>query len=1423
MFTDGLDHNALQWIRKEEKGASNLSSPTGEANVNVGRDHGSLSGRHVRSNSKFGLPPSQLANGHMHSGLLRTQQPSNLHTANTSDDWEESVGSISGCNDDSYDTDVSEDSEETTSSDSPRRNVQKTTSTVYGGRHGERDDAVDLRKVENTFSATPPKKLDNFVDRYFSMPKPDRHIPSIHQEQVKGTYDHLEGSGAEHGGFYSEYEQQETQSATPSFDVLRQPETETPSFDVLHQHEVATATVGTSEAGGGQTESTRDYLQEGNRRLSQSAGDRYPWLDPQTVRGGEYFDNDFHEGGIDKLGPRSTQQSSDVEASDEETTDHVLQEQAARTQTKHSNYPSIAVDQLRCPKDFNRRESLGVPGVVQRLLDEEKQEGSSKEGSPHSRPWASDSNLKFQTPDTSQDLRRSQSDSIGLPPSAPPMLASMSVEASSEVNTSMPANLVSKSTSFSRQREREPSGSVRQDEQPARSVSGVAAEESFVSTKQSTYSLSHPPPTYISGQAAWQALIAYDACVRLCLGAWARGCPEAPEFLQDECTLLRECFGLQQLLLQPYEEMKRKGVSDDTEATAASKPKRNVGKLKVQVCKFKMSKSKLPTGCTCPSLRSIKFVSLFASVDERSANIRAPLLTGWATVRKLRFVQPILARGNASQRSLAYVNAGAQYMRQVSGILKDKVNSLRSNALEGPQEGMFCLLKLKSSTEKEAVRMQPGSGDTTVFILESPSDELLVDVQDIKGALQGRCVIPLSSMNDDPADRVRWFPIYMEPEHEVIGKVQLSISYAPSGEFGDAKWGVVGETLAYDIVLEVAMRAQRFQRRNLRLQGSWSWLLSQFASYYGVSEAYTKLRYLASVMEVATPTEDCLVLIYDLLCPIVKTRDEGSLDRQEKRILAEVEDQVSQLLTLVFENYKSLDETSSSGMSEMFPAVGAAAPALVPAVQIYTLLHDILTLDAQITLRNFFKTAAKKRCKRHMSETDEFVSSTSDGFLMDPLTLGTAYQKMKTLCMNISNEVRTDIDIHNQHVLPSSIDLPNIVAGIYNVELCDRLRSFLVACPPPSPTPPVAELMIATADFQQDLVSWGIRPSKGGVDATELFHLYIVLWIQDKKLQLLDFCKLDKDRYMWVTTQNVTVPFVEEMYERIRDTLNEYEVIINRWPEYTIPLEIAIADVERTIISAIEKQYSDVLTPLKDVMIPKKFSIQYMQKLTRRRSISLYSVPSQLGVMLNSMKRLLDTLRPKVEQHMKGWVACLPTEGGGVGKAAFGEHFNEVTIEVRAKYKNYLHAIVEKLADNARLQRSTKLKKILQDTREAGGESDIRERMQPLSNQLIETISHLHEVFASRVFVAVCRGYWDRMARDVLHFLENRKENRSWYKGSSVALGILDDIFASQMQRLQGHSLQEKDLDPPRSVMEARTMLSKDVPNGVDSSALFFY
>jgi hypothetical protein len=85
--------------------------------------------------------------------------------------------------------------------------------------------------------------------------------------------------------------------------------------------------------------------------------------------------------------------------------------------------------------------------------------------------------------------------------------------------------------------------------------------------------------------------------------------------------------------------------------------------------------------------------------------------------------------------------------------------------------------------------------------------------------------------------------------------------------------------------------------------------------------------------------------------------------------------------------------------------------------------------------------------------------------------------------------------------------------------------------------------------------------------------------------------------------------------------------------------------------------------------------------LEREEMNKSYCMGMQLGVMLNSMKRLLDTLRPNIDAQMKAWVACLPGEGGH-GRIVFGERLNEVTVELRAKYKSFLQAIVEKLADN---------------------------------------------------------------------------------------------------------------------------------------------
>ena len=76
----------------------------------------------------------------------------------------------------------------------------------------------------------------------------------------------------------------------------------------------------------------------------------------------------------------------------------------------------------------------------------------------------------------------------------------------------------------------------------------------------------------------------------------------------------------------------------------------------------------------------------------------------------------------------------------------------------------------------------------------------------------------------------------------------------------------------------------------------------------------------------------------------------------QNRILGETKDQIEQILTLVFENYKSLDESSFLGIAEVFePASGVAAPALGPAVKLYKLLHDILSPEAQTAFCHYFQ------------------------------------------------------------------------------------------------------------------------------------------------------------------------------------------------------------------------------------------------------------------------------------------------------------------------------------------------------------------------------------------------------------------------------------------------------------------------------------
>ncbi|CAI0421981.1 unnamed protein product [Linum tenue] len=897
------------------------------------------------------------------------------------------------------------------------------------------------------------------------------------------------------------------------------------------------------------------------------------------------------------------------------------------------------------------------------------------------------------------------------------------------------------------------------------------------------------PQFHVSGQSQWSAVISYDACVRLCLHSWAKGCTEeAPYFLNNECTLLRTAFGLQHVLLQPEEELLANRTSSELVTEGATpKPKKTCSKMKVQVRRVKLGLD-LPDGCSFSSLNPS--LIRIGSFRRHLSNINSALHSGWEDVRKVR--------------------GSSQCIKQVSMVLKNGVTTPRNSPSpeEVVHETYTCLMRLKSSDEEDSVRMQPGSGETHVFFPDNQGDDLIIQVQDSKGQSCGRVLAQVAAIVDDPTEKLRWWPIYREPGHDLVGRIQLHISYSStSDDANHPKCGSIAETVAYDFVLETAMKVQHFQQSSLLLHGQWKWLVTEFASYYGLSDAYTKLRYLSYVMDVATPTRDCLELIYDLLKPVlVKGNRKTVLSRQENRILGEVEDQIQDILALAFENYKSLDELSPSGILDVFsPATGSPASALAPAVKLYALLHDILSSEAQSKLCRYFQAAARKRSRRHLAETDEFISN-NDMVLADPLTFSSSYRKMKSLILSIRNEIYTDIQIHNQHVLPSFLDLPNICASIYSMDLSSRLSKFLVACPPPGPSTPVADLVIATADFQMDLSSWNISHIKGGVDAKELFHFYITIWIQDKRLTLLDMCRPDKVKLSGGKTQHSTAPFVDELYERLNEMLNEYEVIVSRWPEYISILDNAIADVEKAIIDALEKQYVEVLTPLKDSLGPKFFG--FVQKLAKRTG-DIYFVPEELGVLLNSMKRMLDVLQPKIQAQLNSRTCCFP-DGSN---STIGDTLGEISVMLRSKYRTYLHAVVEKLIENTRMQQSTKLRRIIQNSSETLVEADVRSRMQPLTDLLIKTIDHLHSVVEPHVFIYICRGLWDRMGQEVLRFLQNRRESRAGYKCSRIAVSVLDDIFASQMQQLLGNTIQEKDLEPPRSIKEARSVLCKDGVN----------
>ena len=58
----------------------------------------------------------------------------------------------------------------------------------------------------------------------------------------------------------------------------------------------------------------------------------------------------------------------------------------------------------------------------------------------------------------------------------------------------------------------------------------------------------------------------------------------------------------------------------------------------------------------------------------------------------------------------------------------------------------------------------------------------------------------------------------MRQSTSLLGKIQLYVNHSTGLDESNLKYSSIAETVAYDLVFEIAMKVQHFQQRNLLIQ-----------------------------------------------------------------------------------------------------------------------------------------------------------------------------------------------------------------------------------------------------------------------------------------------------------------------------------------------------------------------------------------------------------------------------------------------------------------------------------------------------------------------------------------------------------------------------------------------------------------------------
>lgn len=115
-----------------------------------------------------------------------------------------------------------------------------------------------------------------------------------------------------------------------------------------------------------------------------------------------------------------------------------------------------------------------------------------------------------------------------------------------------------------------------------------------------------------------------------------------------------------------------------------------------------------PPGCSLSSLNPamIKLESLHRHLTI----LNSTLHSGWVAVRKVRVVPHVPPNGTVTQKSLAYMRASTQYIKQVSKLLRNEVTISRTSpASDEAVQGMqtFSLLRVLYQVAEPLVMQLP--------------------------------------------------------------------------------------------------------------------------------------------------------------------------------------------------------------------------------------------------------------------------------------------------------------------------------------------------------------------------------------------------------------------------------------------------------------------------------------------------------------------------------------------------------------------------------------------------------------------------------------------------------------------------------------------------------------------------------------------